>query len=87
VPDHVETRPDPGRNLALVLARREHLAEEGRVAALHEVFEGLARLRDPLARELARHRHGRRPVVLVIGPEGHHDPARDLVRKAMLQLA
>ena len=87
MPDHLEARSDPGRKLALVLARREHLAEEGRVAALHEVFERLARLCDRLAGELARQRHGRRPVVLVVGPEGHHDPARNLVRKVMLQLA
>ena len=84
--NHVQPGSDPRRQLALALARGDELAKEGLVGALDEVRQRLAGGRDAGAAHVLGHGDLRVLIVVVVGPEGDHDAAGDMVGEEVLQL-
>ena len=86
VADHLQARADPVAEGLFVLARGDHLVEEGMVGGLLELQQGFALPGDIAGPSGPRAAPPWRAVVLVVGAEGNHDAAGHVVREQVLEL-
>ena len=87
MPDHGEPRSRSTRRARARVLRRHQLRRRTPGTSADELRESLVRWGALSASVLLGHRDRRAPVMGIVGAEGHHDAARHLVGKEMLQLA